>query len=179
MSVRNLDEIRGWTTAEIPNMGTRLVQTLQDLIRQDRLLEQQTNGNLEGNPTPPPMPESLTVVPHPNGVQYAIQHEGDFYQGVKYEIDYTSNGVTHTHDAGSSRNGFIPNGAITASYAVRTLYPSGLSSTPRALANPVTGGTGSYDLLPGQGSGTTRASQPPGFGGTFRGNSPPVRSTRK
>jgi hypothetical protein len=178
MSVRNVDTIRNWHTPEIPDMGARLHEMVTDLIRQDKTLEQQTNGNLEGNPTPPPQPQGLTVVPHPNGVQFAIQHEGEFYQGLKYEIDYTSNGITHTHDAGSSRNGFIPNGAITANYAVRTLYPSGLSSTPRVLARPVTGGAGSYDLLPGQGSGTTRSSQPPGLGGTFRGPKPPLRSPK-
>src|ERR1700733_549848 len=86
MSVRNLSTIRNWSTPEIPDLGARLHETIQDMIKQDRLLEQQTNGNLEGNPTPPPKPQSLTITPHPQGVQFSIQHEGNFYQGISYHI---------------------------------------------------------------------------------------------
>lgn len=183
MSVRNLDTIRNWSTPEIPDLGARLYECLRDMVRQDAVLAQQVNGNLDGNPTAPPKPQALNVIPHPQGVQFAIQHEGNFYQGITYHIDATSKGVTHTYDVGASRNGVLPVGPLAASYQVRALYPSGLSSSPvvYGASSPklVTGGTGSTDLMPGQGAGTTRASQPPGFGGTYRGSKPPVRSSSK
>src|SRR4029077_15011980 len=106
----------------------------------------------------PPMPQSLRGVPHPQGVQFAISHDGNYYQGLKYEIDCTSHGVPHTYDVGSSRNGFLPVGPLTANYQVRVRYPNGTSSLPIPHTGPVVGGSVStVSLLPSQGAGTTKA----------------------
>lgn len=176
VSVRNLDWLRKLNIDGEPAAGARLLEIVHDLMKGTNTLEQQTNSNLNGNPTPPPQPQSLTVVPHPQGVQFSIQHEGDFYQGVKYEIDATANGVTHTYDVGSSRNGVLPVGSLAASYQVRARYLSGTSTPPTVARGTVTGGTGSTALLSSRGAGTTREGQPPGFGGPYRGNIPPTRT---
>lgn len=176
VAARNLDWLRRISTPEVPDLGARLHEMMTDIISGVNTVEQQTNSNIQGNPAPPPQPDSLNVVPHPQGVQFSIQHDSKFYQGVSYEIDCSSGGVTHTYDVGSSRNGVLPVGSLTANYQVRTRYPNGLSSTPRVLSGAVQGGAGSSTLLPSQAAGTTRRGQPPGFGGAYRGNTPPVRN---
>jgi hypothetical protein len=174
---RHLEWLRKIDPKNPPHdFGVRLYEMISDLAKNDTMMAQQGNLSLTGNPTAPPTPQGLTVVPHPQGVQFSIQHEGEFYQGLKYEIDVTSGGATHSYDVGSSRNGILPVGPITANYQVRAMYPSGTSSPPVPLKGPVSGGSGSATLLPGQGSGTTRAGQPPGFGGPYRGDKPPART---
>lgn len=177
---RNLDLIRGIDPKNLPSdFGHTLYQCLLDLTKNDNVLAQQGNFNLDGNPSAPPTPQGLTVVPHPQGIQYAIQHEGEFYQGIGYEIDVSAQNQTHTFDVGSSRNGILPVGPLTASYQVRARYPNGVSSPAVRYSQQVIGGSVSQvSLLPGQGAGTTRASEPPGFGGPFRSSNgaPPLRN---
>lgn len=179
-SWRNFDWLRTVKLDGIPAFGQRFYELLSDARRDVSTLEQQTNSSLGGNPGAPPAPDALNVVPHPQGVEFAITHNSDFYQGIKYEIDATSGGTTHSYDVGSSRNGFIPVGPLTATYRVRSLYPNGQSSAPVAYPTPVIGASVSrVAMLPGQGSGTTRQGQPPGFGGAFRSSNgaPPVRKS--
>jgi hypothetical protein len=158
-----------------PEFGARLYEALTDVRTNLETLEQQTNSNLSGTPAAPPGISGLKVIPHPQGVQFLIQHDADFYQGIQYEIDASSNGVTHTYDVGSSRNGILPVGPLTARYQVRARYPTGTSTAPFVLNREVAGGGGSSQLLPSQGAGTTKTGQPPGFGGPFRGGKPPAR----
>lgn len=173
---RNFDWLRSLKGKDLPDdFGARMYEIVKDLNRNDETLEQQTNSNLAGNPAPPPVPDSLTIVPHPQGVQFSISHNADFYQGAQYEIDCRAGNVTHTYDVGTSRNGVLPVGTLTANYQVRTRYLGGVSSSPVVLRDSVTGGGGSTDLLPSQGAGTTKGGQPPGFGPPFRGSAPPVR----
>lgn len=176
ISVRNLAWLRNLTVPGAPSFAARMSEIVSDLMGGTNTLEQQTNSNLAGSPAPPPEPNALQIIPHPQGVQFQISHNSDFYQGIKYEIDCSSKGVTHSYDVGSSRNGILPVGALTAEYQVRALYPTGVSSSPVRFPGPITGGTGSHDLLPSQGSGTTRPGQPPGFGGPYRGTLPPKRT---
>lgn len=179
LSLRNLDWLRSIKIDGLPAFGQRLYEMFDDVKKGVGTLEQQTNSDLAGHPGAPPAPDAFKVVPHPQGVEFAITHNSDFYQGIKYEIDATANGTTHSYDVGSSRNGFIPVGPLTATYRVRSLYPSGQSSAPVAHPTPVTGASVTrVAMLPGQGSGTTRQGQPPGFGGAFRSSNgaPPVRS---
>jgi hypothetical protein len=175
-NIRNLDWIRSLKLDGHPEFGARLFEALTDVRTGLGTLEQQTNSNLQGTPAPPPTPDALQIVPHPQGVQYAITHKSDFYQGVTYEIDATAGGVTHTYDVGTSRNGVLPVGALLANYQVRARYSSGASTPPVRFPNAVTGGRGSPTLLPSQAAGTTKAGQPPGFGGPYRGANPPTRN---
>ncbi len=178
LSLRNLDWLRSVKIDGQPAFGQRLYEMFSDVRNGVGTLEQQTNSNLNGHPPPPPAPDGLMVVPHPQGVEFQITHNADFYQGIKYEIDATANGTTHSYDVGASRNGFLPVGPLTATYKVRALYPNGQSSSPVSYAQPVTGASvKQVAMLPGQGSGTTRQGQPPGLGGAFRSTNgaPPKR----
>lgn len=183
LSVRNLDWLRSVKIDGNPSFGQRLYELVNDIRGGVNTLEQQGNFDLSGTPGAPPQPQELTVVPHPQGVEFAIRHEGEFYQGVNYEIDHTANGQTHSYSVGGSRNGFLPVGPTVGTYQVRALYPNGKSSTPVVYggiqAKTVRGASvKEVAMLPGQGSGTTRQGQPPGFGGAFRSQTgaPPVRS---
>jgi hypothetical protein len=178
VNIRNLDWLRSLKGGPLPDeAGPRLFEMISDLAKGMNTMEQQGNLNMNGTPAAPPLPDSLTVSPHPQGVQFAISHNADFYQGVQYEIDCTSSGVTHTYDVGSSRNGVLPVGNLTANYQVRVRYPNGTSSSPVVYRNAVIGGSGQAALMPSQGAGTTKAGQPPGFGGPYRGSSPPKRNS--
>lgn len=183
LPLRNLDWLRTLKVEGKPEVGQRLYEMFSDVRAGVGTLEQQTNSNLAGTPSAPPGPDALNVVPHPQGVEFAITHNADFYQGIKYEIDASANGTTHSYDVGSSRNGFLPVGPLTATYRVRALYPNGQSSSPVAHGGPVPktvvgASVSRVAMLPGQGSGTTRQGQPPGFGGPFRSSNgaPPVRT---
>src|SRR5271170_588152 len=182
LSLRNLDWIRTLRIPDMPSAGQRLYELFSDVRNGVNTLESQTNSDLQGFPGPPPQPQELTVVPHPQGVEFAIRHEGEFYQGVQYEIDHTAQGQTHSYSVGASRNGFLPVGPTAGTYQVRALYPNGKSSTPvvyGGIQPKVVYGASvkTVAMLPGQGSGTTRQGQPPGFGGAFRSASgaPPIR----
>src|SRR5277367_5025964 len=174
----NLAWIRSLKLEGHPEFGSKMYELLNSYKGNLDQMEQQGNFNLQGTPAAPPAPSSLKVMPHPQGVQFSISHDADFYQGVNYEIDATAAGVTHTYDVGTSRNGVLPVGALTANYQVRARYPNGTSTSPVQFPNAVIGGSGSTALLPSQGAGTTKGSQPPGFGGAYRGSKPPVRSTK-
>jgi hypothetical protein len=183
LNMRNLDWIRTVKLPDIPAFGQRMYELLSDIRSGVNVLEQQGNFDLSGTPGPPSSPQELTVVPHPQGVEFAIRHEGNFYQGIQYEIDHTANGTTHSYSVGSSRNGFLPVGPTVGTYQVRALYPNGKSSAPVVYGGPqaktVRGASvTAVAMLPGQGSGTTRQGQPPGFGGPFRSptGAPPVKS---
>jgi len=177
LNVRNLDWLRKLKIEGVPDAGQRLYEMFSDVKNGVQTIEQQGNFSCTGNPAPPPQPDGLKVMPHPNGVQFSIKHDGEFYQGIQYEIDATSAGVTHTYDVGSSRNGVLPVGNLPATYQVRARYPNGQSSPAFRLSGLVSGGGGSSALLPSEGAGTTRRGQPPGFGGPFRSSNgaPPVR----
>lgn len=182
-NIRNLDWVRSVKLADNPTFGHRLYEMFSDVQKNGNTLEQQGNFDIQGHPGAPPQPQELTVVPHPQGVEFAIRHEGEFYQGIQYEIDHTASGQTHSYAVGASRNGFLPVGPTAGTYQVRALYPNGKSSTPVVYGGiqPKTvygASTKTVAMLPGQRSGTTRQAQPPGFGGAFRSASgaPPVRS---
>lgn len=174
----NLNWIRSLKLDGHPEFGAKLFEVLNSYKGNLDQIEQQGNFNLQGTPAAPPSPSALRVVPHPQGVQFSISHDAEFYQGIQYEIDATAGGTTHTYDVGSSRNGILPVGSLRANYQVRARYPNGASTAPVLFPNAVIGGGGTTALLPSQGAGTTRAAQPPGFGGPYRGNNPPVRKSK-
>ena len=178
LQVRNLSWLRSLKVDGVPDFGARMHELISDVIQGSNTLEQQTNSSFTGDPAPPPPPEALKVVPHPQGVQFAITHQSDFYRGVGYHVDVTSGGVTHTYDVGNSRNGVLPVGNLAAEYKVRASYATGQSSLPVAHSGVVQGGAGSAGLLPSQAAGTTLPTQPPGYGGPYRGSKPPVRGSQ-
>src|SRR5580658_7858774 len=143
----NIEWIRSLKLEGHPEFGARLYQLLDSFRGNLDTLERQTNSNLTGQIAPPPMPSKLTIVPHPQGVQYSIQHDADFYADPLYEIDVNAGGITHSIDVGASRNGVLPVGKLTANYQVRTRYANGLSSAPVVAPTAVTGGSGSSALL--------------------------------
>jgi hypothetical protein len=178
VSIRNLDWLRSLKGGPLPEgAGARFHEIITDLAKGMNVMEQQANLNMNGTPAPPPAPDALHIAAHPQGVQFAITHTADFYQGLHYEIDAKEGTVTHTYDVGSSRNGVLPVGNLSANYQVRTRYPNGASSSSVSFPDRVTGGSGSASLLPSQGAGTTRPGQPPGFGASYRGSKPPARAT--
>jgi len=164
-NIRNLEWLRSVKVDGHPDFGARLFEALSDTKGYLNTLEQQGNFNLQGIPPAPTPPDNLKVVSHPQGVQFSITHLADFSQGVGYEIDCTSNRVTHTYDVGNARNGVLPVGPLAAQYQVRARYPTGVSTPAVRYAKTVVGGKGSSALLPSQGAGTTKPGQPPGFGG--------------
>ena len=120
LQVRNLDWLRSLKGDTLPaDAGARLHEMVKDIISGVNTLETQTNSNLHGTPAAPPAPDALKVVSHPQGVQFSITHNADFYKGATYRIDATAGKVTHTYDVGASRNGILPVGNLKASYQVR------------------------------------------------------------
>lgn len=185
LSVRNLAWLRKLDVPGVPSFGARMHEIVNDLIGGTNTLEQQGNFSLSGHPPPPPQPDGITVVPHPQGVDVSIQHSGNFYQGVQYQVDHADNPAfqgARTVDLGQSRNAVIPVGPWSGYYQVRALYPNGQSTAPVIFGGHapkiVHGGSVSVaSLLPSEGCGTTRPGQPPGFGGAYRGNVPPGRTS--
>jgi hypothetical protein len=183
LSVRNLDWLRKLDVPGVPAFGARLHETVTDIIKGANVIEQQTNSSATGNPAQPPAPQGMVVVPHPQGVDVAIQHEGDFYQGCEYYVDFADNPHfqnARTQHIGQTRNAVIPLGAWDGYFQVRAQYPTGQSSAPVIFggASPkmVRGGSVStVSLLASEGCGTTRPGQPPGFGAPYRGSVPPKR----
>jgi len=188
LQVRNLDWLRRLKVDGAPEIGARLHEMVNDLVRGVNTLESQTNANLDGQPAPPPAIQGVNVVPHPQGVDISIQHDGNFYEGLGYYVDYADNPHfqnARTQFIGDSRNHILPVGNWGGYYQVRAKYPTGVSTAPVIFGGPVPrlvkgGSVSTVSLLPTQGAGTTRRGQPPGFGSSFRSanGAPPVRGTQ-
>lgn len=183
-ALKNLDWVRKLQIPGVENAGARFHELFDSIRTNFNTLESQTNSNLQGNPGPPPAIDGFTVSPHPSGVDISIQHNGEFYRGVNYEVDYADNPHfqgARTQHIGQSRNAIIPVGPWNGFYQVRASYPTGQSTTPVIFGGPtpqmVRGGSVSQvNFLPSEGAGTTRPGQPPGFGSQYRGSVPPKRS---
>jgi hypothetical protein len=165
MSVRNINEIRKWSIPGVPDMGARLAETLRDMVRDTRVLAQQTNSNLEGNPSAPANLQGMNVVPHENGFDVAIHHDADIYRGIQYHVDYADNPAfqgARTWPMGETRNSIIPLGNRKLFFRAWAKYPNS-DATPPVMHGgrvpvSVQGGTAS-PLLPTQGFGTSLSNQ--------------------
>lgn len=187
LKVPNLDWIRGVEIDGHPGFGAKLYQSLHTLALGVSTIAQQTNANPSGTPEAPPPVQQVTVTPHPQGVDVSIKHEGQFYQGLEYYVDYADNPSfvnARTEHIGQTRNAIIPVGQWNGYYQVRASYPSGISTRPvlngGAVAQMVRGGsTSAVAMQPTQGCGVTLPGQPPGFGNSFRSDTgaPPKRKS--
>jgi hypothetical protein len=188
LNVRHLDWLRKLDVPSIPGFGARMHELVTDIINGTNVIESQTNSDAGGRPAPPSAIQGVRIIPHPQGVDIAIQHDGEFYEGVHYLVDYSPTPNfqgARTQDIGSSRNHVFPIGQWNGYYQVRAKYPTGQSTAPVIFGGPtptlVRGGSASaVSLLPNQGAGTTSAGQPPGFGGAYRSQTgaPPVRGSK-
>jgi hypothetical protein len=190
MSIRNLDWLRRLKIPGVDSAGARLFEIISDVKRGSETLEQQTNGNMNGNPSAPPGLQGMTVAPHENGFDVSIQHDGNYYRGVEYYVDYADNpqfNGARTEHLGQNRNTVLPLGKRSLYFQARAAYPWSDSTTPvyhgGSTPQPVLGGTQQTSLLPSQGCGTARPGQPTQGPGQepFRSTNgaPPVRSSKR
>ena len=182
--IRNLDFLRN-----IPEWGGRLYEALEDLNAQHQSIAQQVNGNSTGQPLPPPAIDSLTVTGQNGHFHAQIQHNAEFYRGIKYHLEYADNASFHNPravDIGSSREHTMFLGNGTYYFRAFAAYESSPPGPPAYHGGahspqPVSGGgsIGGPAFLPPQGSGTGKPGE--GLSGPgpipFRTSSgrPPVR----
>lgn len=155
-----LGQIRSMATKEMPNLGTILYQTLRGILTQQQNLAQQTNGNVAGEPAPPPPLGGMTVTATSVGHHISIAHPGEFYRGIEYHAFYADNPhFTNPFPVymGPAREADIATGAKTLYFGAFAQYPTGAPGAPvyhgGAQPQPVTGGVNTA-LGTSQGSGT-------------------------
>ena len=181
-SARNLDWLRGlkeWT----PEAGARFHEMITDMLKNDSILEQQTNSNISGVPAPPPRLQSVTVTPTGVGHHISINHGADFYRGVYYHVESSDNahfsnpfpaysGPAREIDlaTGSQKLFFRAFASYQNSNNTSTVFHGGATPLPVAGGTAVPRGTS-------QGSGTGRPGEGiSGFGPVqYRGSKPPQR----
>ena len=184
LRVRNLDWLHGVTVDGVPDFGSRMHELVSDLVKAHEITEQQANLNLSGDPAPPPRLQRLIVTPTETGVHASITHEGEFYRGVEYHVEYADN--QHFQNPfsvslGPSREHDIPTGSRSLYWRAIAQYPTGLPTSAvyhgGTIPQPVIGGL-KTPLGTSQGSGTGRAGEGlQGYGKVpYRGANPPVRA---
>ena len=188
LELRNLDWLRRLEVPGVTAFGARMHELFSDLQRGFNAVEQQTNSNAGGHPTAPPPLQGMTVQPHEHGFDVSIQHEGDFYRGVRYYVAYADNphfANARTFPMHDSRNAVLPLGSRTLYFQAHAAYPWSGPTAPvyhgGTLPVPVTGGSAApVALLPSEGCGTSKPGEPPAGPGqaAFRSakGAPPVRS---
>lgn len=186
ISYPNLKWIRTLRLPDFAEFGPRLYQTLKASERGQNQIEQQVNGNLSGQPQPPPRLSGMNVTAQNGIFHVSLFHNADFYRGVRYHVEYATDPNFGTpfplpmHDAREWR-GSLGNLTLyfrsTTSYGTSAPAPWVYHGGSKPIA--VTGGGISGPPLPSisQGSGTGFPQQ--GLQGSgqqpFRGASPPQR----
>lgn len=178
---RNLAYIRGISSPDMPDIGSKLYEVFQGILQQNQNVQQQTNSNGDANPTPPPQVNGVQVSGANGYLHVAINDTNDIYSGVQYYADHADNPNftnAQTVPMGSSRNATIAVGNQDRYVQVYSSYGSSPSSPPVIHGGvvPVSvngGGTNSGPaFLPSQGSGTGLPGQPGSGNGQI-----PFRST--
>ena len=188
LNVRNLDWIRSLKIEGAPEFGSRLFETISDMMKATTTLAQQTNADLSGNPAPPPRLQAMTVTPTETGAHISITHEGEFYRGISYHAEYSASpNFTNPFPVhmGPAREQDVPVGSKTLYWRAFAQYPTGDPTTAvyhgGTTPAAVTGGKAS-NLGTSQGSGTGRAGEGlSGYGRVpFRSKNgaPPIRSPK-
>ncbi len=169
----------------IPRIGVQLYQTLRAMQTQTQNIAQQTNADPQGQPQAPPPLSAITVTPTASGHHISVTHPGEFYRGIEYHAEYSTN--SHFTNAfpvymGPAREHDVATGAKTLFFRAFAQYPTGSPGAPvyHGGATPiaVTGGVETA-LGSSQGSGTGRPGE--GLSGhgivAFRSltGAPPVR----
>ena len=164
MALRNLDWLRGLSTPELPDLGSRLHEVITDMQRQQEALATQTNSNLNGNPQAPPRIDGLTVTANDGHFQIAVHDRTPSYRAIQYFVEHADNPNfvnSHTEHLGDSRNANLFLGNSTRYFRAYSSYASSPPGEPAyhgtaAQPLPVVGGVSvpGPSFLPSQGSGT-------------------------
>lgn len=186
LSIKNLAFLRS-ADPNSEGYGARLYEALKSIESAHNNVEQQTNSDSTGNPTPPPPLGGITVTPTSVGHHISISHPGDLYRGVEYHGDYSDN--SHFTNpipwhAGPARELDLATGSKKLYFRAQAQYPTGASTDPVYHGgNQPIGVTGGKDtpIGPSQGSGTGTPGQGlQGYGSTpFRSSTgaPPTRKS--
>ena len=170
MNIANLDYIKGLKSADFPDLGAKLYEALRSIATQAGNIEQQTNSNPSGQPTPPSAPNALTVSGQNGHFNIAIQdHNQNVYRGVKYFVEHADNPQftnAQVIDLGTSRNHNVFLGNVTRYWRAYSSYASSAPSTPvyhgtATAPLAVTGGgaVGGPEFQAAQSSGTSVPNQ--------------------
>ncbi len=161
LQIKELAFLKGvdhWT----PDLGAKLAEMMLSIQQAHNNIEAQVNGNSTGGPPPPPKVDAVNVTGQNGFLHVAIQHDADFYRGVKYYAEHADNPqFTNPHPVymGDVRNISIPVGAGPRFVRAYAAYSSSHPGEPvyhGSMAQPIAvdpGGSGPA-LLPPQGSGT-------------------------
>ena len=188
MKIPHLEYLRGLSSQEFPDLGSKLFEALHAIQQQATTVEQQTNANATGPPPVPPPIAGLTVQAQNGHFQIVIKDPAPIYRGVKYFVEHADNPhFTNSHviDLGTSRNHNVFLGNSTRYWRAYSAY-AGAPSDPvyhgsSVAPAPVSGGgsVGAPAFAAPEGSGTGAAGQALQGPGTipFRSVSgaPPVR----
>lgn len=189
ISFPNLRFLRSVKVPGYSEFGQKLFEALHTSETAHNQLEQQTNGNLTGNPQPPPQLSALQMSAANGIFHFSIQHNADFYRGVHYHIEYAEDpnftGGGFPIHLGPSREHRAYLGNLTlyarasASYGISAPGPWVYHGGAQPIG--VVGGGVAGPPLPtqSQGSGTgfpQQGLQGPGQN-PFRGVNPPTRAS--
>lgn len=162
ITVKNLDYLRS-----LPDFGPKLAEALQGIAEAHNTTEQQTNTNSQGQPSPPPAINGLTVTGQNGHFQIAITDNNSIYRGIRYYVEHADNPHfinAHKVALHDSRNANIFLGNVTRYFRAYSAYDSSAPSGPAyhgSAGQPlsVTGGgsVGGPNFLADQGSGTGAA----------------------
>lgn len=163
MAIRNLDYLRSLASEQFPDLGAKLYEALQDLNQQHQTLAQQTNGNGQGEPVPPPAISGLRVTGANGHFSASIQDGGQIYRDVHYYLEHSADphfsNPTVIH-LGHSRNHNIFLGNVTRYWRAYSAYASSSPGAPAYHGGTIpigVAGGGSVAgpvFLPSEGSGT-------------------------
>lgn len=164
MAFKNDAYIRSLSSKEFPDLGSKLVEALNDLAQQIANGHQQGNFNGKGAPLPPPTVDGLTVKGQNGHFQIAISDNNRIYRGVRYYVEHSDNPAftnPHVIALGDSRNHSIFLGNVTRYWRAYSAYIGSGPSSPvyhGGSASPLAvqgGGTvGGPAFLQGESSGT-------------------------
>ena len=169
MKIPHLEYLRGLSSPEFPDLGSKLFEALHAIQQQTTTVEQQTNSNSTGPPPTPPPVAGLTVQAQNGHFQIAVKDPSPIYRGVKYFVEHADNPhFTNSHviDMGTSRNHNVFLGNVTRYWRAYSSYSASSPSDPvyhgsRAIPEPVSGGgsVGGPAFASPEGSGTGQSGQ--------------------
>jgi len=165
LEIAQLAFIKGINIPDHPEFGAKLAEALLSIQQAHNNVEAQVNGNSTGGPQPPPQIDSVKATGQNGFIHVAINHDAEFYRGVKYYAEHADNPqFTNPHPVymGDVRNISIPVGPgprYVRAYAAYSSSGPGQPVYHGSAVQPTAidpGGSGPA-LLPSQGSGTGAA----------------------
>lgn len=165
--IRNLEFIRSLTSDSHPAYGQRLFEALQDIIQNQQNVTSQVNGNVAGNPQPPPAVNGIKVSAQNGHFQIAVQDSNEISRGISYHVEHADNPQftnSQTVHLGPTRNANMFLGNVKRYFRAYSSYGSTAISAPAyhggaATPEAVEGGgpIGGPSFLSSEGSGTGAA----------------------